>query len=317
MNFSIQRIKEEGLSLIRLHDARSNTSVDILPEQGALLHGFYISTPEGPINIIDHYTSQDDIKANLHRSYKSSKLSPFVCRIPDGRYEWDGKKYEFATKFMDGSAIHGLLYNKGFRISDQFTDDHKASLRLKYHYKKEDPGYPFEYTCEVMYVLHPDQVLQVETTVLNLGDEAIPVADGWHPYFTLGGKINDYELQMASDAMLEFDDKLIPTGKHIFEPSFTTAHLLGDRFLDNCFLLHVTPEEPVCTIRNPANGLSLSFFTNANYPYLQLYTPDHRNSIAIENLSGAPDCFNNGMGLKVLEPRHSETFNVWYKTHLD
>ena len=39
------------------------------------------------------------------------------------------------------------------------------------------------------------------------------------------------------------------------------------------------------------------------YPYLQLYTPDHRGSIAIENLSGAPNCFNNKMGLHILQPQ--------------
>lgn len=317
MNFSIQRIKEEGLSIIRLTDQLNQTVVDILPAHGALLHGFNIATPNGPINIIDHYANEEEVESTLNRSYKSSKLSPFVCRIPEGKYEWDGKKHEFATKFFDGSAIHGLLFNKAFKVSDEFSDDQQASVRVKYHYKKEDPGFPFEYTCEVMYTLLPNNVLQVETTVLNLSDVAIPMADGWHPYFTLGNTINDYELQMASDAMLEFDDKLIPTGKHLFEPSFTNSNILGDRFLDNCFLLQVTPEEPVCTLHNPINGLTLNFYTNSNYPYLQIYTPDHRKSIAIENLSSAPDSFNNGMGLKVLEPRHSETFNVWYKVSVD
>lgn len=317
MSFSIEHIKENGLFIIRLTDHLGQTSVDILPAYGALLHSFRVASLNGTFDIVDHYTDVQDIESNLNKSYKSSKLSPFVCRIPEGKYEWDGEKYEFATKFKDGSAIHGLLYNKAFLITEEFPDDNQASLGLRYHYKKEDPGYPFEYNCDIMYTLHPDKVLQVETTLLNLGNEAIPIADGWHPYFTLGGSINDYELQMASDVLLEFNDKLIPTGKQLLEPSFIKPALLGDRFLDNCFLLQVTPEEPVCTLHNPNNGISLSLFTNNNYPYLQLYTPDHRNSIAIENLSGAPDCFNNGMGLKVLEPRHSETFNVWYKVHVD
>lgn len=317
MNFSIQRIQEEGLSIIRLSNLLNNSFVDILPSHGALLHGFTIASKDGKMNIIDHYANETDLQSTLNRSYKSSKLSPFVCRIPDGKYEWGGKQFEFATRFMDGSAIHGLLFNKAFKVTDEFSDDQRASVRLKYHYKKEDPGYPFEYTCEVLYTLLPENTLQVETTLLNLSEETIPMADGWHPYFTLGNSINDYELQMASDAMLEFDDKLIPTGKQLHEPSFTSANPLGDRFLDNCFLLQVEPESPVCVLRNPINGISLYFYTNSNYPYLQIYTPDHRKSIAIENLSSAPDSFNNGMGLKAIAPRHSETFNVWYKVHVD
>jgi aldose 1-epimerase len=34
-----------------------------------------------------------------------------------------------------------------------------------------------------------------------------------------------------------------------------------------------------------------------------LYTPDHRKSIAIENLSAAPNCFNNKMGLHIMQPQ--------------
>jgi aldose 1-epimerase len=65
---------------------------------------------------------------------------------------------------------------------------------------------------------------------------------------------------------------------------------------------------------NPANQVWLSIFTNSHYPYLQIYTPPHRKSIALENLSGAPDCFNNGMGLLMLPPNRSQTFTVWYQT---
>jgi aldose 1-epimerase len=57
----------------------------------------------------------------------------------------------------------------------------------------------------------------------------------------------------------------------------------------------------------------LAFYTNARYPYLQIYTPDHRQSIAIENLSGAPNSFNNGMGLIRMAPRQTLTFNLWYQ----
>jgi aldose 1-epimerase len=50
-----------------------------------------------------------------------------------------------------------------------------------------------------------------------------------------------------------------------------------------------------------------------NYPYLQVYTPDHRRSIAIENLSSPPDSFNNLMGLITLGPEDSATFHLQYK----
>jgi len=313
MNFSIERLQENGLSLLRLKDTHTHTTVDILPAYGAILHAFNVMLNGKMVNIIDGYNSKESIEQQLDSSYKGPKLSPFVCRIPHGKYEWQGDEYEILKKFKDGSAIHGLLYNKNFKISDEYKDDHKASVRLKYHYKKDDSGYPFDYVCEVAYILHEGNVLQAETTILNLDDQPIPIADGWHPYFTLGGAIDQYQLQFASDMMLEFDKELIPTGKIVYNPIFKERRLLGDQQLDNCFLLQSEDSLPVCTLYNPENQLGLSFFANNSYPYLQIYTPDHRKSIAIENLSGAPDCFNNGMGLKIIQPRHSETFNVWYK----
>jgi aldose 1-epimerase len=317
MNFSVQKINKEDLLIYRLTDHQLNTYVEVLPAYGALLHGFSIQTPEGSVNVIDHYTDKTDAETNLGTSFKSSKLSPFVCRIPNGKYEWQGEELEFKQKFMDGSAIHGLLYNKSFNIVEDYCNEKQAALRLKYQYKKEDPGYPYNYVCEVVYTLHAESVLQIESIVYNLSETPIPLSDGWHPYFSLGNTINEYELQFSSEAMLEFDEKLIPTGNLIAEPRFHQGITIGDTFLDNCFELSMEEGLPVCILHNPKNNLSLLIYTNSNYPYLQIYTPDHRKSIAIENLSSAPDAFNNGMGIKVLMPRATETFNVWYKLQVN
>lgn len=313
MNFSIRDIQENGLSLVELQDLRNNTRIQVLPNAGALLHLFEVINEGSPINIIDNYKDKEELDASLDRSYKSSKLAPFVCRIPEGKYNWGGVSYEFEHKFMDGSAIHGLLFNKPFSVVERFIDDENASIHLRYHYNKDDAGYPFRFNCDITYTLGGNNLLQVETTILNLDDIEIPVADGWHPYFTLGNKVNDCLMRFESDQMLEFNKQLIPTGKLLPYPDFLEFKQLGPLFLDNCFLSKAEPEQPVCQFHNPANGLTLSFYSDGSYPYLQIYTPDHRNSIAIENLSGAPDCYNNGMGLQILEPRHSETFNVWYK----
>jgi aldose 1-epimerase len=66
----------------------------------------------------------------------------------------------------------------------------------------------------------------------------------------------------------------------------------------------------MCVVRNPKRKVQLEIYPEKSYPYLQIYTPDHRKSIAIENLSAAPDAFNNGLGLKVLEPGEAATFTT-------
>jgi aldose 1-epimerase len=141
----------------------------------------------------------------------------------------------------------------------------------------------------------------------------IPLADGWHPYFQLGGSVDDYEFQISSETLVELDQHLLPTGKLVPDKSFAVGARIGDRRLDNCFLVQPVEQKPCAVLYNPGNGVYVSIFTNSRYPYVQLYTPSHRKSIAIENLSATPNSFNNGMGLLMLAPSRSQTFTVWYQ----
>jgi len=313
MSFSVRRFSQNDLSFVSLQDNATNTIITILPACGALLHGFELPVQGSPLNIIDNYTNKQDLEKWLTTSYKGSKLSPFVCRMRNGQYKLDGGEFEIDNKAPDGTAIHGLLYNKPFKIVDEFADDKMAMVSMRYRFNKEDAGYPFDYICEVRYTLLPQQTLQVETTILNLDNCPIPIADGWHPYFQLGGTINDYEFQFSAENMVAFDETLLPTGELIHDPAFAHPAVIGDRQLDNCFVVEPIEQRPCAVLFNPNNRVWLSIFTNSRYPYLQIYTPPHRKSIAIENLSGAPDCFNNGMGLLLLSPSRSQTFTVWYQ----
>jgi aldose 1-epimerase len=314
MSFLIRHLQEHGLDLINIEDESNGTVVCLLPGFGAILHTFTVRTPDGSaFNVIDSYTDLDELKSDLARSFKGPKLSPFPCRIRDGKYQFEGKDYHFSRLFGDGNAIHGLIFDRPFSILEEATSDHSGTVVLEYSYRKEDPGYPFNYDCQVRYILHADSLLEVVTSVTNADQTVIPIADGWHPYFQLGGKIDEWRLQFYSEAILEFDQQLIPTGRLLQYDRFETPRQIGDTFLDNCFSLKPDLVSAACEIRNPESGLTVSFFPDAGYPYLQIYTPPARTSIAVENLSGAPDCFNNKMGLTLLSPGHSQIFTARYK----
>jgi aldose 1-epimerase len=299
-------LKEEG----------TGTEIAILPAYGASLHAFRIRQGDRVFNVIDHYEDLATVQREMGKSFKSPKLSPFPCRIAGGIYDFEGATHTFSNLFSDGNAIHGLLYDKAFTVSEESANETAASLVLQYVYKKEEPAYPYLYSCTVKYTLRPGNLLELQTTVANLDKVPIPLADGWHPYFQLGGKVNDWLLQFHADSILEFNEALIPTGKQFQYEEFESPRVIGDRFLDNCFVLKPGIENAACELFNPANGLRVSFFPDAAYPYLQIYTPSERRSIAIENLSGAPDCFNNKMGLLQLLPEHSQIFTVKYKAAL-
>jgi aldose 1-epimerase len=315
MSFSIRHLEENGLHLVILKDEATATEVALLPDHGASLHAFTVrlAASAGLFNVIDNYHDIAQLEKEIGVSFKSPKLSPFPCRLGAGRYTFEGQEYRLQKLFNDGNAIHGLLFNKAFIVLEETAVESSATLAMEYRYNKEDEGYPFDYVCGVRYILHPDSLLEVVTTVTNLDERVIPIADGWHPYFQLGGKVDDWQMQFHASAIVEFDQRLVPTGKLLQYDEFDSPRLMGDTFLDNCFTLKQEIVSPACELFNPANGLRVSFFPDASYPYLQIYTPATRQSIAVENLSGAPDCFNNKMGLSLLQPGHSQIFTARYK----
>jgi aldose 1-epimerase len=316
MSFSITTERKNNLNLSILKDEISQTEIAILPEYGAALHAFSININGRQFNIIDNYSNDDEIKKEMSLSFKSAKLSPFPCRINKAKYNFNGEKYEFENKFIDGSAIHGLLYSKAFRITGTSSNENEAQIILEYDYNKDDDGYPFNYTCKVEYILEKNNLLSIKTTVTNKSNTTIPIADGWHPYFRLGNDVNDWLMQFPSESIIEFDENLIPTGNLSPYDTFSSPKIIDEIQLDNCFLLKKELKTHACSIFNPKNKLRLDLFADSSCPYLQIYIPPHRKSIAIENLSAAPDCFNNKMGLILLQPEHSQTFTVQYQLSL-
>ncbi|HUR11490.1 MAG TPA: aldose 1-epimerase [Flavitalea sp.] len=313
MKFSIKDFEENGLKGIRLLNTENNSSVDVLPEHGMLLHAFRIPTKNVLLNVIDNYSDESELRREIALSYKGCKMSPFACRIPGGIYPLNGKHYELEKKFIDGSSIHGLLSDSIYKKIYTKANDSFASVSATFHYNKSDKGYPFRYRCAITYTLLPGYRLRLETVICNEDEKTIPVADGWHPYFTLGAPINSCTLRFSSNKMLEFDERLVPTGRMVPIEDFLRPEIIGERKIDNCFSLQHSDDDPCCIFQNPATNMSLLLFSDAAYPFLQIYTPDHRRSIALENLSGAPNCFNNGMGLILLEPGDSAKFAVSYE----
>lgn len=316
MSFQISNKTVNGLEIIQLTDQAAHTIIEILPAYGAMLHAFRVQFKGKQLNLIDGYHNVEDLKNNLSSNYKSARLSPFACRIKDAKYTYRGKEYVFESKFNDGNAIHGLLFDRTFTLKTSVADDRQAKVGLNYHYRNENPGYPFEYECEVVYTLKKDNELSVHSQVKNLSGDTIPLVDGWHPYFTTGSKVNDLHLHFFAKEIVEFDERLIPTGKLLPYSKFNGGGILREEELDNSYVLDFDHKQPLCTLRDDRKGIAIEFYPDKSYPILQIYTPPHRNSIAIENISGAPDAFNNGLFLQELKPGAAAEFETTYKVRV-
>jgi aldose 1-epimerase len=316
MPFTVETKAEQGFIKLILKDTSNNTSAEIIPSCGAILHAFTVLRKNEWHNIIEQYESENDFKEHVgSKGFKSCKLSPFACRIDNAQYKFGEATFTIEKFLLGKNALHGLLYDAVFTVTAQYTDENKASVTMQHHYDGTEKGYPFQYDCIITYQLKKENALSIKTTIINGSESLMPIQDGWHPYFILGGKVDDLQLEFQSKEKVEMTD-MIPTDKLLPYDDFNALKKIGDTFFDDCFSLNLTECQPLCVLRNAEQKIQLEIHPAKTYPYLQIYTPDHRNSIALENLSAPPDAFNNAMGLIVLAPQEATDFETTYKIRL-
>ncbi|MBS4043937.1 MAG: aldose 1-epimerase [Chitinophagaceae bacterium] len=311
--FSININTTKKHPIIELKDNSTNTLVEVF-SFGAMLNKFICNVDGDFFNVIDGYENLDEAINPKEAWFKSCKLSPFVCRLHEGKFNFNNSSYTIEKFYLGEHAIHGIIYNGVYEIISSEANDDSALVELKYDYKGEDKGYPFPFSSTVVWKLTQHNNLSVTTTIEHHNEFAIPICDGWHPYFKMDVSVDACTFQINSNQQVEFDETLIPTGKIVVDERFLKPILLQNIELDNCFQLK-NNVEPNCILKGKKLALEIS--SNQNYPYLQIYTAPHRQSIAIENLSATPDAFNNKMGLISLEPNTTIEFTANYKININ
>lgn len=312
MTFSISiETSETNSKLKTIRLRQDNHSEAVIHSFGALLGEWSISTSQGRMEVIDGYKSIEDAIETVTDGFKSAKLSPFVCRLYEGKYLFKGLPHTIEKHYINESAIHGLVYDAIYEITDHGFDEQHAFVQLQYHYQEKNQGFPFEYLINIRYTLRKNAALEIITTITNTGITEMPLSDGWHPYFQLGGKVNDQELEIKAEKTMVFNEKLIPTGETKEFSKFKSLEKIGTTELDNCFKLE-DRSAYACLLLNPSNELELKIIADSSYPYLQIYIPPQRSSIAIECLSSPPDSFNNLIDLIILQPGESKNFVTNY-----
>lgn len=306
MSFSIDIQPISSFKRIRIVDNLNNVHIDII-SKGALLNSWW----QGPENwdIIDgnHFENGwGDFESN---GFKSGKMIPYACRLNLGKYKHDNKEYTIEKFYLGAHGLHGILYDAVYQIVKTSILDDSAAVLLEYNYKGTDKGFPFPFQIQVLWTLHLNNKLTVQTFIKNQSEMAIPMMDGWHPYFKLGENIEDTILQFVHTGMLVYNDELIPTGAFINNTKFDKGAPIANTHLDNGYRL--STQQLNCTLENKQYQLIIK--PSEAYPYLQIYTPDNRKSIAIENLSAAPDCFNNKIGLHIMQPQELWELSTCYQ----
>ncbi|WP_456457756.1 aldose epimerase family protein [Reichenbachiella sp.] len=311
--FSIQEIKLGNFKAIRLVNENTQEYIEILTDFGAGINDLVVRNSEGNMaSVIDGYQSEYEIIHDHHTAYKGCKLSPYPNRIPDGKYEFEGKSYQLVINDLPtNNSLHALLHNRPFEIVGQSANEAGAMLKLRYVYKGTDLGYPFPYELLLTYTMDGSGV-KFHTQIQNTGSETLPLGDGWHPYFQFED-LDQIDLEMGPAKRLSSNVGNTLSDEHGFEEESS----LAGKALDDCFEVQENGEYQVF-LRDQKQGIEIEICQESEvgkYKYFQIYTPPSRKSIAVEPVTCPPNAFNTGHGLIKLEPKQevSMTFGIKYK----
>lgn len=285
------------------YNALTNNSFEILPECEALL----LSATFGGVNVIEGYTKEEELE---HLKWgKSLVLYPFPNRLKDGKYTFEGKDYQFPINNVStGNAIHGLGRGKIYEVTSVITAKSYASITCTYYYEGQDESYPFPFRFDIEFFMGDGNNMEISMRFQNAGEGNLPVGLGWHPYFALAEKVDEVSIQVSDIQMIEIDERMLPTGIKRSYHEFDILKKIDNTSLDNGFFINPNVNSFGITLQSEKGTLRYWQETGEDkYNFVQIFTPPHRTSIALEPMTCNIDAFNNGDGLKILAP--DETLN--------
>jgi aldose 1-epimerase len=281
----------------------------VVVERGAGLREYGSGVP-----IVDGYDrdQRDD-------GSRGDLLIPWPNRIADATYRFAGREYRLpVTEPRTGSAIHGLTRERPWRLVDQSS----ASVTLALELPPED-GYPFALGLSAAYSLDTRGVT-VRVSATNRGQVPCPFGAGAHPYVRLAGDglIDGALLHVPAGTTLETDGHGIPFGAERAvdgtDFDFRSPRMIGPLVLDTAFGQLRCDDDGMTRISLASpDGGGVCLWMDDSHQYAMIYSGDtlpdaarRRRSLAIEPMTCAPDAFNSGAGLIVLEPGESSS-STW------
>jgi aldose 1-epimerase len=212
-----------------------------------------------------------------HNKCFGASVGRYAGRISNGEFQLDNVTY----KLNETNNVHLHGGENGFQYKVWKIEEEEVapnpSVKLTYFSKDGEEYYPGNLQVEVKYTLTENDELLIEysaktdkKTVINLTN---------HTYFNLngGGSISDHFLKIEAEKILEVDKNLLPTGnltklkKH--PKNFIEGKLIGNRSLDDTYVLKSDKDEVAARLFAPLTGIKMEVKTNQKA--LVAYAPEN------------------------------------------
>lgn len=282
----------------------------VVPEFGACL----LDLQFGSLSVLDGYETPEALVAN--KWAKNIILLPYPNRLRDGVFAHEGTTYQFELTNPDTqNSIHGFGKDAPMAVDTVWTGNFDAGMTCSWQYLGENTAYPFPFTAKMTLILRGSN-FEIKMSLQNDSNKTIPVGLGWHPYFKMSEKSNGSSLQMPDCQLIVIDERMLPTGEKTDFDAFKTLTPINNSTFDNGFYIKNQTKNAE-TILASERG-ELTFWQETGFQkwnFLQVFTPPHRKSVAIEPMTCNIDAFNNGDGLVMLKPNEilGGAFGVRFK----
>lgn len=232
----------DDIAVIRLYDAARDVEVLILPSNGNIAYAMKVHGQNilGSVDLKPGDFQKGSARGGI------PFMGPWANRLDEHGFWANGKKYAFdqalANYGKDQSQLplHGLITNSPYwKVTALRANKKSASVTSRLEFWKHPDlmaQWPFAHDYEMTYRL-AEGVLEVRIAVSNLSAQSMPLAVGFHPYFSIPGISRDeWILRNPARKAVVVDRRLIPTGefkvKDLPDPMPLKGRTLDDGFTD-------------------------------------------------------------------------------------
>jgi aldose 1-epimerase len=262
----------------------------IVLDYGAIIQKLLVKDKKGKsVNMVVSFNSTN--KYLEDDKFLGACVGRFAGRISNGGFELDREMYHLHQK--DGVHLHGGKegFSKKYWVIEEVYQGREPFVKLSYHSKHLEEGYPGNLKVTVTYklinnALHINHEASTDrTTIINLTN---------HSYFVLDNdfEVNDYKLQLHCSKMLEMHSNKLPTGDIVsvdHSPfDFRKEKQIENTNLDHAFVID-SNKTIVAQVSSEKSGMAMQIATNQ--PALVVYTPSEFPAICFES-QNYPDAPN-------------------------
>ncbi len=276
---------------------------------------------DGLLDLLFGYRDGSTIHQIAPDTNAGCRLTPFPGRTAYAKFTWNGETYQLVNNVSWAPhALHGFLQNREWKFQNFESDSEKCTATFSCDWPGAFTGFPFPYRATNK-VTFTGETVTIEATVENIGPKPMPYSEGWHPYFSLGEKVDDLVMTLPPTNLAILDSADLPTGNFREDARFVGGRKIGDEFINDCFCLGPdfanaqAADEKIAHVTVSGTKGTLDIWQQAGveqYNAIQMYTPPDRMSIAIEPMTSEPDALNHHRGLIVIPPGETRTFKFGF-----